>query len=253
MFLGLATGTRGAFIPTEARLYPVSRLPDAAVFLAISPTAPSSEVAALGDAIAAFSSAMHAPMRSCMPGRHSVQVLRSSQSVHSTGHDMQRPSAVEPYCPTGQKGPHRPKVVLDGRKGMLEPATHDVHLSGANGSEQLPQVGSHGRHIGLRGLGDHPSGQGFILPSDVAVSKQYPPSLIAVLELHCKQPLGPGPSQVAQDVSQAAQVREVVKYSPAAHDASHLPLLFSTGLNQVELSLQIKHTDGSALEHTSQS
>ena len=100
--------------------------------------------------------------------------------------------------------------------------------------------------------GAQPSGQGLRLPSGVELSKQYPPFLIAVLELHDKQPLGPGPSQVAQEVSQAVHRPEVEKYSPAAHDASHLPL-FSTGLNQVELSLQIKHTDGSALEHTLQS
>lgn len=186
MFLGVATGTRGVFIPTEARLYPVSRFPDAAVSPITPPTAPSSEVAAVGEAIAAFSSAMQAPARNCMPGTHSVHALRPSQSVHSAGHDIQRPSVLEPYCPMGQKGPHRPTVVLDGRKGMLDPATHDVHLSAANGSVQSPQLGSHGRHIKedrLR-LGAQPSGQGLRLPSDVGLSKQYPPFLIEVFDEH---------------------------------------------------------------------
>ena len=102
-------------MPTEATLYPVSRLPDAAV-CEMTPVADvSSEVAALAEPIAALFKGLHSPLRNLMPGMHAAHALGPSQSMHPVEQTMQRPSVVEPYCPMGQKGPHGPKVVLDGR------------------------------------------------------------------------------------------------------------------------------------------
>ena len=209
----------------------------------VSASADSWLVACLAVFFMVLDGSPHRPERSTRPAEHAVHKPAPRQRVQPSSHATHTPA--EPYSPAAQLVLHLPEATPRGRKRDVV-ASHDVHAEALAGAAHELQVGWQERHPTLSLCPEAKPG--------AQAAMHFPRCNIdnSPLGSHPVHANEPGPSQLAQEASQAVHAPVEPRNWPLAQPTEHLPSNPSTGRIHGR-GLHAWQSVESVAEHVSQS